>query len=127
MKNLIVIAVILMSAVAFAEMGVTCTRLTILKEQTLCRATADGQTTIYTLHINTESSASVQTITESEYLAFLKADTDATAKYTKELQDYNARAAAIEKYGKRYYEKGLACEQSGGKWSFMKHSCKAAR
>lgn len=126
MKHIIAITVVLMSTAAFAQSdAMTCTNLTMLN-QTVCRITLAGKTT-YTLSESDAAHSIIRVIPESEYDAAVQADTEATAAFATQLHADNVRKDAIARYGKRYYVKALACEQDGGKWSDMRHSCKAAR
>jgi hypothetical protein len=125
MKTLLTFAILLMSAAAFAQDGTSCVNLR-MTHQAACRTTLAGETT-YTMSEDDASHSGIHIVPESEYDAAVKANTDATFALAAMLHADNARADAIAKYGKRYYEKALSCTQNGGKWSEMRHTCKVVR
>jgi hypothetical protein len=117
--------VVLFANNAFAQEGMTCTNLTVLN-QAACRTTDAGKTT-YTISEADASHSYIHVVTESEFDAAIKADSEALATLAAQLHADNVRNEAISRYGKRYFEKALSCVQGGGTWSDMRHTCKAAR
>lgn len=125
MKSILLAALMALAIAAPAAAstgdGMSCLNLKML-QQTVCRTTLDGKTT-YTLSQDDSSSSSISVITESEYDSAVKIDTEATAKLTAAIHADNVRNEAIDKYGKRYYEKALSCIDGGGEWHRMRHTC----
>jgi hypothetical protein len=106
---------------ALAQSSISCTNLEYLHE-TVCRTTV-GDHTVYSSGEVDADHAAAKTITEEEYNAAMAADLAAVQEHIALLH----KANVIASYGRRYGQKHWDCDQVGGKWSDVRHTCKVSK
>ena len=126
MRTLTVLAVLILSAAAFAQNGVNCQKLsTPVPTVVLCSVTVDGKTTYYRHELDADRASATQ-ISFDAYIAALKADTEAlnapqtpnpvASDPSAPFQMAMSTAPALPRLAPESIHKKKACENAGYDW-----------